>query len=458
MLISALMLFAAVAWMLLRRRRAMSIVTEHLARGTFPPEAGVPQPNIHGLLWVHRLPKRSAVLDCLRRVVSLPAFDKMMSSPDISNHRWVRLRDVALEPLVKHTRVPSEAAVTQLVEYLMVQPMDLQQPLWEIYLIENTGSGMSVVVPRVHHALGDGMSMVNLLLFLTTDKDGKQIDFETATKHLKGSRKGSVRQSWGSLLLKTVAAVIKVLWLPIGSDDTVSSIHRSCAHTRFTEERKLFFSKEMNLADIKHICKTHVCTVNDVVVSLICGALRRYLEQKQEQLPENIQSRALFPVAFPRDMDIDRVTSALVNEWCLVSIKLDLEKQSHDAVSRLLAMKRECDDMKRGVEPFIQVAIQRIANAILPLSMLRNINLQTMLKHHLVFSNVPGPPETVLFAGEAVERMDFTLCNCMSQIGILSYRGSVFTSFYMDTAVIRDVECFNVCYRNEFEVLLQASH
>eukprot|EP00953_Heterococcus_sp_UTEX-ZZ885_P019081 10654-Heterococcus_DN1.PRE.4 len=170
-------------------------------------------------------------------------------------------------------------------------------------------------------------------------------------------------------------------------------------------------------------------TINDVMVSLTVGTLRRHLAATKA-LPEGpLQVRALLPIALPRNIArADRFKKGLENVWGFTTA--DMCASESDILKRLTAIEQVTAGLKGSYVPVIQLALQNGLLPLVPVAVCKQVCDDVFSRHSLVFSNVPGPPMPVIFAGQRVARCTLRDVACAQQesaqrIGILSYDGAI---------------------------------
>jgi WS/DGAT/MGAT family acyltransferase len=230
---------------------------------------------------------------------------------------WIEDPDFDIDFHVRHIGLPPPGDARQLgeqVSRLVARPLDRSRPLWELYLIEGLEGGHTAQLTKIHHCAIDGVSGMELLTALLdlTPEPGKvdpprrawrpeamptQIEmlargvWAVAGTPRKGFRLG--RQA-----LRHLPALARSLGfgdLPgsglldqlIGRrpdpllSEAASQAPRTSFNDRITPHRRFAFGS-LSLEDVKEIKKQLGVTVNDVVMAMCAGALRRYLEERNE--------------------------------------------------------------------------------------------------------------------------------------------------------------------------------
>ena len=222
---------------------------------------------------------------------------------------WDEVDDIDLEHHVHHSALPApggERELGQLIARLHSQPLDLTRPPWEVELIEGLAGGRFALYTKVHHALMDGIAGVKLLLrAMATDaaasrglapfwtiepappRSSARAEAAPATvAQIASDLLGNVRGQAGSFpniarafgsMLGAVRNKDDVLQIPF---DTPQSI----INGRIRGPRR-FATQRFELARLKAVSSAAGATLNDVVLALCGGALRRFLGELGE-LPE----------------------------------------------------------------------------------------------------------------------------------------------------------------------------
>ncbi len=239
-----------------------------------------------------------------RRVSGVAAFTRKLRRVPLGlDHPiWVRDKQFDIERHVHRLALPSPGGYGELVKltaHLAGLPLDRSRPLWEMWVIEGFEEDKIVVFMKMHHATVDGVSGNNLLSHLCAlEPDAEPLALGGAGKH--GREVGS-RELLGRAVVSKLSMpvqVARVLGPTLGS--VGSTIGRARAGTAMaaplTAPRTSFNGTitghrtialtDLSLDDIRAVKTATGTTVNDVVLSVSGGALRAYLEERDE-LPES---------------------------------------------------------------------------------------------------------------------------------------------------------------------------
>jgi WS/DGAT/MGAT family acyltransferase len=226
-----------------------------------------------------------------------------------------------------------------------------------------------------------------------------------------------------------------------------------------TDEKTLFkgkcgvpkraaWTKPLPLEEIKAIGQQIGATINDVILTAMTGALRRYLEKRTQEV-DGFNIRAVVPVSIRPPQDFNK----LGNRFGLVFLSLPIGVQ--DPLKRVLVLKRRMDMIKGTPEALVAFGIltaigltpQQIEHII--------INIFAM-KATAVMTNVPGPRQQLFFAGSAIRNLIFWVPT-PGQLGlgvsILSYNGGVTLGVMTDEGLVPDPEKIIEGFYAEIELM-----
>ncbi len=380
----------------------------------------------------------------------------------------------ALDAHLHHIALPSpgdDRALQELVSDLMSVPLDPNKPLWQFHLVDGYGRG-SAIVSRLHHAIADGIALTQVLLSLTDEQPDTpfaQPELEESeswnplgamTRQARSAFK--VTQKAAELLIQEgrdfwqnpSATAIDLAKLGVGGAAALSKALLLPADNQTVFKgplgvRKLaLWSRSIPLAQVKAVGQATGGTVNDVLLTAMTGALRRYLSDRHS-LVDTI--RAFVPVNIrPPDEPI-----SLGNKFSLVFLSLPVGKA--DVIDRLTTLKANMDAIKQSSEAAVNYGI---LNAI----GMSTLQVQQMAinmfgaKATAVMTNVPGPRQTIYMAGQAMSGMMFWVPQS-GRVGlgvsILSYGGEVMLGVAVDAGLIPDPEQIVAYFHQEFDAMLQ---
>uniref|UniRef100_A0A7N0U0D2 Diacylglycerol O-acyltransferase n=1 Tax=Kalanchoe fedtschenkoi TaxID=63787 RepID=A0A7N0U0D2_KALFE len=210
---------------------------------------------------------------------------QVIDEKDNGRLKWVKtlvdLEDHVITPNVcANEDTKPEKIIEKYVLKLTETPLDKSKPLWDLHLINlRTSDAESVAIFRVHHSLGDGMSLVSLLLACT-----RQTANPDALPTIPALRKAKKQRGFGSFLMilfNTIVDVFRFILTALFLKDTQTPL-RSPPGVEFTARR--IVHRTVSLDDMKLI-KNHLsATINDVALGVTQAGISRYLNRKYGEL------------------------------------------------------------------------------------------------------------------------------------------------------------------------------
>lgn len=331
---------------------------------------------------------------------------------------WVPDDAFDIERHVHRLALPSPGGYAELVQlagHLAGLPLDRSRPLWEMWVIEGYEGDKLAVFSKMHHATVDGVSGANLISHLCSlEADAPPLALgpraEPPTRHgdlelLGRAVVSTATKPWQAVRLLAPSAQMITKTVGRARAGTAMAAPLTAPRTSFngtiTNHRVIGLST-MNLEDIKLVKKATGTTVNDVVLAVAGGALRGYLEDRDE-LPED-SLLATVPVSVrstsKRDQGANKVSALFTR------LGTDVE----DPLERLAEMAERNQHAKDHHNAISADALQDWAEFAAPRTFGLAVRTYAALRlaekhpvvHNLVISNVPGPPVPLYFAGARI--------------------------------------------------------
>ena len=356
----------------------------------------------------------------------------------VGKPRWEEASGLDLAAHLERLTLPApggQAELQDLVSRLMSTPLDFSRPPWKFFYVEGFGAG-SALVARVHHCVGDGMALLDVLLDLAEPSRASA----EAVAPLPAWREGGGPLSY---LLRGVAGVgIAVRLLAMRAEPP------SPFRGQLVAAKRAAWSRPIPLDEIKLIGKRLGGTINDVLLSAVAGALRLYLEQRGTPA-DGLRLRAAVPVNLRRPDDRE-----LGNRFGLVFLPVPVGEP--DPVERLHELKRRMDRIKGSVEALVVFGLLRIFGATTPRILGWMIDLFGS-KATAVMTNVPGPRQRLYLCGEPIDYVMFWVPQAGHLglgVSILSYCGEVRIGVATDAGLVPDPEQIVAAYHGALAELL----
>jgi diacylglycerol O-acyltransferase / wax synthase len=378
----------------------------------------------------------------------------------LANPVWVDDPDFDVTFHVRRSALPrpgSEPQLRELVGRLMSRRLDRNRPLWEMYLVEGLEGGRVAIVTKTHHAMVDGISAVDIgQVILDVTPTPRDTPDELWMPQNAPSALAMVVDALTDLVRQPTAALDAAR---IGLLDVRASAHRvastlnglaaaartaarpapgSPLNVTIGEQRRIGLART-DLDDYKLVRKAHGGTVNDVVLTVVTGALRGWLLSRGETVTSNSTVRAMVPVSVRADGDRglgNRISSYLV----------DLPIGEANPVVRLsqvgFAMKGH-KESGQSVGADAIVALSGFAPPTLHAVAAQVANGMTRRLFNVVVTNVPGPQFPLYAAGAQMLDMFPVVPLAKGQamsIGLTSYNGGVFYGLNADRDAMPDID------------------
>lgn len=308
---------------------------------------------------------------------------------------------------VRHSALPKPGRYREmfsLVSRLHSTRLHRDRPLWEAHIIEGVENNRFALYMKTHHSVIDGVGAMRMLrACLSTDPDERDMPAPWNTPRPRRERsttpdpRGALAATAGAMggVLKFAAAVRKRdqhgMIAPFQTPLTI-------LNGRVTGSRRLV-AQSWPLLRIKKVAKALNATVNDIVLAMSGGALRRYLID-WDALPDQPLT-AMTPVSFrPADADIEGNSFSVV----FASLATDIG----DPLDRLRAIQSSMGEAKRLLKGMntadIPIFTSIVALPVLVPHLLR-ISGRTRPTFNVTVSNVPGPQEQLYWNGAPLEGM-----------------------------------------------------
>jgi WS/DGAT/MGAT family acyltransferase len=326
---------------------------------------------------------------------------------------WVDDPDFDIDFHFRKGAIPKPGGKKELADYVQrihSRPLDRSKSLWEMYFIEGLEDDHVAVLHKVHHAMIDGMSGIDIATVMfdvgpeprvvepepfepEPAPSPRELLFDTLREQVTHP----VRSAIGNLALAVRAP--EILFRQV--QQTVSGFGTILAagappkspFNRTVGPNRRFAMTEAPVAEFKEIKNALGGSVNDVVLATVAGALHRFLKRRGEPT-QGLSLRAMIPVS-TRD---ESQKMALGNQ--VTSIFVDLPVGPIDPATRLRMITAATKDLKQSHQAVAASALMNIGTWAPPTlhgMAARLVSRQRLL--NLVISNVPGPQIPIYLAG-----------------------------------------------------------
>jgi WS/DGAT/MGAT family acyltransferase len=386
---------------------------------------------------------------------------------------WEEPRRFDLAHHVRRAKLPAPYgldALKRLVAGLASRPFAPRQPWWEFHLVERYGSGSAVIV-RIHHSYADGIALIGVMLSLTDASADAPVEAPPARTeraartpdgegYLALAATGALRLSGEALdkyveLLRRPKKVIEYAQIAGAVAGEVAQLATmpDDSPTRFKGKagtrKAVAWAEPLPLDEVKAIGGALGCSVNDVLLATVAGALRRYLVAKGDRV-DDLELRALVPVNLRPQTD----DGELGNRFGLVTLLLPVGIAN--PLARLYEVHHRMEALKASYQPIIAFALLGLAGLLPRVAQQEMLDLLAN-KATAVMTNVPGPREPLFLAGARLAQILFWVPQSGDigmGVSILSYAGGVQFGLITDAGRVPDPERIVGGIRAELERLL----
>ncbi|KNA17080.1 hypothetical protein SOVF_081870 [Spinacia oleracea] len=367
------------------------------------------------------------------RISSKLVFDPKKPGKPIG---WIRTKVDANNHIIIPNLNPQmdspDEFIDEYVSNLAQTPMDLTKPLWEVHILNTkTKDANSIAIFRIHHSVGDGISLMSLVLACTrkTSDPNAVPTFPTENKKKKKLLVDTSNSWFLWVCFLWMMLAFKMFWNTIIDlciflativflKDTKTPLKGSVGTERAP---KKFVYRTLSLDDIKLVKNVMNVTINDVVLGITQAGLSRYLNRKygeskgagkvqQNNLPKHIRLRSTLLVNIRPTSKLEHLAEQMETddpkkrkwEWgnsigyILLPFHIALRD---DPMDYIRSAKATIDKKKRSLEAIVTFMSARIVLKTLGLGVVAGITHRVLSHTTFSFSNVVGPKEEISFYG-----------------------------------------------------------
>ena len=402
---------------------------------------------------------------------------------------WIDDENFDLEFHVREVALPAPGSDAQLAEQisrLHSRPLDRSRPLWEMYLISGLSEGRLAVYTKVHHAAIDGASGAELLtVLLDIDPNGRELPPAPPFQPQRPPTSGSLvaRAAWslasrpvdtvriGRGLLQLLPAARTTLAPMVGGllglgkkgdgavIPTASLRPPPTPFNKAVTPHRKWAARSVDLADVKAVKNAFGCSVNDVVMAMCAGALRRWLAD-HDALPAS-PLVAMVPVSVRDEASKGKLGNKVSAMLASLPTQLD------DPVQRLLTSHEATKVAKSQQAAIPPGLVENITDFAPPALAARaaRVVFATGVLHRLppfnvVISNVPGPNVQAYLGGSKVLAyypVSVVLDGQGLNITVHGYKNGLHFGLIGCRELVPDIDAMAGYLVTELELLLKAA-
>jgi diacylglycerol O-acyltransferase / wax synthase len=400
---------------------------------------------------------------------------KLAWIPLLGHPVWVDDERFNLSFHVRHTSLPrpgDEEQLKRLSARIMAQRLDRARPLWEMWFVEGLEGDRFAVISKVHHCMIDGISGVDLLSVLLRPSPDAEIPESppyvprpapTASELLRDEllRRAwmpfAVAQDVRKLVTEAADARREVLVRVRAVAETLGATLRPASATPFNQPigpHRRFDWLVQDLTEIKAVRRALGGSLNDVVLAVVAGAVRRFLMERRVD-PAGLDFRVAAPVSVRKPHERGKLGNR-VSAWIV-----PLPVGEPDPRAQLAAISATTAELKEqrsavGAEMLTQAAEWTPATLL----SLGARHATRLLPFNMVVTNVPGPQIPLYLLGARMREI-YPQVPVTDHLGLsvalFSYDGRLCWGFNADDVLVPDLERFTAHVAEAFQALRRSA-
>jgi diacylglycerol O-acyltransferase len=369
---------------------------------------------------------------------------------------------------IRHTSLPrpgNESQLKQFMGRIMAQPLDRAKPLWEFWVVEGLGNSRFATILKTHHCMVNGMAGMELVGEVLSATPRSKIP-SVPIFHPRPTPPGidlwkdeiklrALQPLWaardlGDLLRKASDASRELALRARDLGDLVGWKMSSSSASPLTGPvgpNRLFEGIQIPYVEFKEIHCNLGCSVNDVILATVAGALRNYMLEHQVN-PDALDFRVEVPVDIRGrgDTSVDNH----ITSWVV-----PMPLSEADPLQQVEAIRK-------ATKPRMRTDRTEIADAIYNVLDWFNLDVQSASKSavNMMVGTIPGS-HTPLYLLESRMLEAYPLIplldNMSLSIGIYSYDGVVFWGLNADYDRVPDLKRFADLIQDSFDQILEAA-
>ena len=411
------------------------------------------------------------------RIHLLPRYRQRLETAPfgVANPVWVDDHHFDLHWHLRAATLPRPGTMAQLEHHVareMSRRLDRSRPLWELHVVEGLEGGRTALVPKMHHALVDGLAAVGIgMILLDPTPEVMPIEPpEGGWQPRTYDRKRALARVAAQPLLRAQKMLLDSTVRALDTSprsaaedlrraaDLAAELARQRPQAPMTplnetiSPNRRFATAVAGLAEVKAAGKRLGGTVNDTLLAVVAGMLRRYLEAADADL-RGRDPVALVPVSIRQEGEEggNRISMVFV----------DLPACEEDVAARVARVSRQVRELRESAAVRAGALLVGATGQVPPLiSEVMVRAMGSVRAVNLVVSNVPGPQQAFYMNGTRLEEVfpavPLNPANQGLSVGILSYDGKVCFGLLADARLDPGVDVVVEALHEALEEVLAA--
>jgi diacylglycerol O-acyltransferase / wax synthase len=383
---------------------------------------------------------------------------------------WITDPDFDVRKHLRHAVLPVPGTKTQLCRMIgdiASEPVPLDQPPWELWFLEGFEGSKVVAVLKMNHAMADGGTFAKLLDMLTSTQPGGSPVVPAVPRLVTTVSRGDAlrdgaRDLWNGVRHELPRRIRAVAQARAKARASASAARRpsmlrapKLPWRGPVTPRRSFSWSSVPLEDVKQIKNAVSGTINDVILAIVAGAVRRHLAE-QGLLPD--RPALAFTAATNRKAGDTRL-------WGTAATSRPVELPTHlaDPLERLRAARAQNAAAKADVAAR-SVQMEDLFDFAPPIILTPMLRLWRLVGQRIgggvIVSDVMGPKEKRYIGGMGIE--NFLSCGHLKyaagvNITVWSYNTMLNFAVYGCTRTLPDAELLTQQIQSSFEELRAAA-
>lgn len=391
---------------------------------------------------------------------------------------WVDDSEFTFDYHVRHTSLPKPGTDQQLKDLagrIVSNKLDRHKPLWELWVVEGISDNRFAIIAKIHHCMIDGISGVDLTTILLNVVPDSTIEPAPEWQPRPAPTPTQLAVAETARLTRRVIDGLSNLGDHVKDAQTVTerAIDKSIAaisslrsgwltpsdRTPLNPDigpNRRFDWTEISLADVKAVKNALGGSVNDVVLAVTAGAVRKFLVEDRAFDPTGAEFRVMNPVS-TRGADQRGQLGNQVAMW-LVDFPIGVD----DPVERYEQIKSETTHLKKTNQALGAAALVELSSGtpITLLSLANRVVGQRIRPFNMTVTNIPGP-QFPMYLLDSQMLANYPMVPLWAQHGVgvalFSYNGMLLWGIQADYDTLDDSQVFLQRIHDSFEELTRAA-
>jgi diacylglycerol O-acyltransferase / wax synthase len=376
--------------------------------------------------------------------------------------RWVDGGSFDLDHHVTEHQLPSPGDHAALQDWCSEErrtPLDRSRPLWHVSILQGYRGEGSAAHVRIHHSIGDGLAMMQLLFTIVDEyQPGAVSESDPSWSALRGIAEAGtelVSRSAHLAMHPSEAAELARQGMELvgwaGRLIAPQLVERTVLQGH-PEGRKLMVwdPEGFPLDEVRHAARASGATINDLVMTVMSGALHRYLTEYDAVVDDVAM---MIPVNLRRPGDA--LPRRLGNRIGLLPVRLPV--RSGDPRERLTILQERMRVLKESPAPVVSRMLL-VATTMLTPVVERGIHRLNQLRSTGVLTNVPGPREPLHIGGaQMLGTVGWGGMTAHLNLSgaFISLNGRIFPGFVTDASITPDPEEILQHVHDEYTLVIE---